>query len=849
MAEIIPIEPGRVIPVREAMRPLGPAKGAPLQSNIMHLKDFLISISLVLLFPYFSLAQMNLSGKILDTQGESLMGATVAIPVLKKGVISDANGTFTMNDLPAGAHTLEIRYVGYDPKTIAINLPMADPMAIVMIESEEFLQDIIVESTWAREKTPIAFETVDGDELQKENLGQDVPFLLRWTPSVVVTSDAGHGIGYTSMRIRGTDASRINVSINGIPLNDAESHAVFWVDLPDIAGSTESVQIQRGVGTSTNGSGAFGGTVNLSSNALQREAYGELFNSFGSFNSRKHSLKAGTGLIADRWTFDTRMSLTKSDGYVDRASADLNSAYLSAGYYGEKTVVKGIFFTGNEVTYQSWYGTPESRILGDREGMIAHAGREGYSEAQLDNLLNAGRTYNFYLYDNQVDDYGQDHYQLHLTHAPNANSTISAALHYTKGKGFFEQYRNGDDFSAYGLPNSIIGQDTIGSGDFIRKRWLDNDYFGYTANWQMDFDKLDFTIGNAFHHYQGKHFGELIWATYADNFVPGDRYYDNEGIKNDANLFAKADWQATDKLNVFADLQFRHVDYSVSGIDNDLRNLNEEVRYNFFNPKAGLTYSINNTSKAYASLGIANKEPNRSDIIDRLPGTTVLPEQLLDLEIGYRSSFDALQLGVNFYNMSYNDQLVLTGALNDVGSTIRTNVAKSYRRGVEIDLNWAIDPKFSLAGNLTLSQNKIKAFEEVIYDYTNGFDIITNTYDNTDISFSPSAIAAANLTYRPKDWMTASLLAKYVGLQYLDNTGNEDRSIAGYFINDFRLVLTPKVKRLKQFQFMLNVYNLLDTAYSSNGYTYSYVFADAVTENFYYPQAGRHFMGGLLISF
>lgn len=849
MAEIIPIEPDRVIPERETVRPFGPDIGAPLQPKIMHLRQFLISLFLFFLLPCAIWSQSTISGHVVDEQGRFMVGATVAIPVLNKGVITAPDGSYALEDLAPGPYQMEVRYLGYRTVYVEIDLKKEHTVVVEMIESISVLEDVLVGGTWAGENDPIAYEDVSGEELARENLGQDVPMLLRWTPSMVVTSDAGNGIGYTGMRIRGTDASRINVTINGIPLNDAESHGVFWVDLPDFAASTESIQIQRGVGTSTNGSGAFGATVNLSSNNLNQKPYGELFNSFGSFNSRKHSLKAGTGLINKRWSFDTRLSLTKSDGYIDRARSDLNSAYLSAGYYGDRTIVKGIYFTGHEVTYQSWYGTPESRILNDAEGMLTHAANEGYSDAQLDNLLNAGRTYNFYLYDDQVDDYRQDHYQLHLSHAVTDRSTLGAALHYTKGQGFFEQFREGDEFSDYGLAAAILGSDTIQTANFVRRRWLDNDYLGYTANWQTKLRNVDFTFGNAFHHYNGDHFGEIIWASVATNIEKDEGYYDNTGIKNDLNFFAKANWQANVKLNVYADMQFRKVDYKVEGIDSDLRNVSEEVQYNFFNPKAGLTYAINNTSKAYASFGVANKEPNRNDLIDRLEETDVLPEQLLDLEIGYEAKFNDLQLVVNFYNMSYNDQLVLTGALNDVGTPIRTNVDKSFRRGVELQVDWAISKQLNFGGNLTLSQNQIKQFEETIYDYTNGFDIIFNSYDDTAISFSPNTIAAGNLTYRPNLWLSTSLLAKYVGKQYLDNTENENRSIAGYFINDFRLVLTPKIKRLKQFQLMLNVYNLLDTEYSSNGYTYSYVYGDAVTENFYYPQAGRHFMGGLLISF
>lgn len=808
----------------------------------------LFIVFFTMLIPVLGISQNSFQGNISSQEGP-LNGAAICIKALDKGTYADANGDFNIENLPNGKHSVEFSFTGYKKQIVNIELPGQEFLNIKLLNDTQLLKDVIVTSTWASENTPIAQENISGAELVNENLGQDVPFLLRWTPSMVVTSDAGAGIGYTGLRIRGTDPSRINVTINGIPLNDAESQGVFWVDLPDIAGSTENIQIQRGVGTSTNGSGAFGGSINLATNTLNAKPYAELFNSVGSFNSRKHSLKAGSGLINKHWAFDTRVSLTNSDGYVDRATSDLSSLYLAGGYYGEKTVVKAIYFTGHERTYQSWYGTPESRILGDEDAMKAHAAREGYSDSQLESLLNSGRTYNFYQYKDEVDDYQQDHYQLHFSHAFTANSNLNAALHYTKGKGFFEQFRNQDNFSDYQLADLRIGQDTISSGDFIRRRWLDNDYLGYTLGYNLELSKLNLTIGNSYHHYTGGHYGELIWGQYADAFQPGYRYYDNTGIKKDANLFAKAEIALSDKLDGFVDAQFRNVQYEVEGVDNDLRNLNEERNFSFFNPKVGLSYKTSETSRAYAHLGIANREPNRNDIIDALDPSSVKSERLADLELGYEYQTTSFGFGINLYNMAYKDQLVLTGELNDVGSPIRVNTPKSYRRGVEAQFNWSVTEKLNWEANLTLSQNKIEQFTATVYDYTNGFDIISNVHEDTDISFSPSVIASSRFSYQLSDWIEFALLSKFVGKQYLDNTQNEDRVINEYFVNDFRIVLNPSIKKLSELRLLLNAYNIFDEEYSSNGYTYSYVFGNPVTENFYYPQAGRHFMVGLLLGF
>ncbi len=798
--------------------------------------------------PVVGLCQNDFSGYVVDEKGEFLLGATLIIPSLNKSTITDIDGGFVLRKIPNGNYEVIVEYLGYEKNVFQLSAPSTERMKIILTAKTFELEDINVKGTWATEKTPIAYKNVSKEDISKNNLGQDLPFLLRNTPSLVVTSDAGAGVGYTGMRIRGSDASRINFTINGIPLNDSESQGVFLVNMPDFASSTETIQIQRGVGTSTNGSGAFGATVNLQTNTRNSKPYAEIGNSFGTFNTHRHNIKLGTGLLNNKISIDARLSKIQSDGYIDRASSDLRSAYLAGGYYGENTIVKAIAFFGREKTFQSWYGTPESILLGDASELNAFADRNFLSESQRANLLNSGRTYNFYEYDNQVDNYGQDHYQLHWTQVLGNNYTFNAALHYTKGAGYFEQFRANDDFADYGLTPLEIGDSTIASGDFIRRRWLDNDFLGTTTNLKYVQDNLTVTLGVAFNKYFGDHFGEIIWAQFASDSNIRDRYYDNRGEKTEFNSYLKGEYELSNGWNFFGDLQFRNVDYSVNGIDADLRTLNTDVNYSFFNPKLGLSKSIDN-HRVFISAAVANKEPNRGDLIDAIDVTTVKSEQLLDLEAGYLGQWKNIAVEVNLYNMAYKDQLVLTGALNDVGTPIRVNVPNSFRQGIEIQMGWALNKSLQWNANTTLSRNKIKEFTELEYDYTVDFDIIENNFSNTDISFSPNFILGSELVFKPIDKMELAWNSKFVGRQFLDNTGNENRALDDYFVNDFRFAWSPVIGNYKGLSINLNVYNFLNEMFSSNGYTYSYRVGDLITENFYYPQAGIHFLSGITLKF
>lgn len=807
-----------------------------------------------------SYGQYAVSGVVRDAEtNEQLISATVQLSAGDRVTLTDDSGRFVFDDVPAGPTTITVTYIGYANFTQAVQVPRTAAVAI-MLEPVAILSDaVVVRATRATGKTPTTFTDIDRKTLEAQNFGQDVPFLLNWTPSVVTTSDAGTGIGYTGIRIRGSDPTRINVTINGIPYNDSESAGTFWVDIPDIAASSESIQIQRGVGTSTNGAGAFGATINLQTNARRNNPYAEATNAFGSFNTRKHTFNFGTGLLDSHFVVDGRISKIASDGYIDRAFSDLTSYYFSGGYYSGKTIVKAIFFGGEEETYQSWYGVPESRLNNDTEAMLITAMNEGWNEVQTNNLLTSdSRRFNPYLYENQVDNYKQDHYQLHFSQQLSGAVTMNAALHYTQGKGYYEEYKYDDELADYGLPEVIIDDDgdptdnvTISESDLIRRRWLNNDFYGMTWSLNYDRNKWNVVAGGAWNYYDGDHFGEVIWSE-TGSATYKHPYYFNNGEKGDFNVYGKANYQVTDKLNAFADLQWRNVTYTVAGTDNDLNPIAVDATFNFFNPKAGLTYAITDAAQLYASYAIANREPVRDDFLD-FTGSDPRHETLRNLEIGYRGTGKGRAIQANYYLMNYTDQLVLTGELNDVGAFVRTNAGKSYRMGIELQGMVKLGELFEWNANLTLSRNKIATYTEVIEDYGDdfsGFNLVERTYDNTDIAFSPSVIAGSAMSFLPFANADVTLLTKYVGRQFLDNTQNNARSIHAYLVNDLRLRYSWKPAFVKEVAFSFMINNILNEKYESNGFTYGYLAGSAeYRENFYYPQAGRNFIGMVSVKF
>jgi len=797
-------------------------------------------------------AQKTLTGQITDQEdGKPLPGATVKAGEIR-GTTTDANGRFTLRNISDNIAALEISYIGYQSvKLDAANTSSEKPLDIKLQKSTFQADEVIVNATRVTDKTGMAYTNVNAEALNKQNLGQDLPVLLNFTPSLVSTSDAGGGVGYTGIRIRGTDATRINVTVNGIPYNDAESQGVFWVNMPDIASSVSSIQIQRGVGTSTNGAGAFGATVNISTNQFRKEAYAELNNSYGSFNTFKNTIKIGSGLVKDKFTFDARLSRVSSDGYVDRASSELHSYYLSGAYFGGKSFVRVNVFSGKEKTYQSWNGVPEAKLRGNREGILAYIDRNGLDEKDANNLINAdNRTYNSYTYKNEVDNYRQDHYQVVTSHTLNNNLTLNLNGFLVRGLGYYEQYRKNDNFSSYNLPNIISGNDTISSTDLIRRRWLDNYFYGSTFSLDYNsFKKLTASVGGGYNYYDGDHYGEIIWARNAGNTENEQRYYFNKGIKQDFNIYGKLYYQFTEKLNAFGDLQYRRVSHKIDGMDNDLITFNFDQSYSFVNPKAGITYQIAPQSSVYASYSMGNKEPNRDDFTASTTRLFPKSERLNNVEAGFRMQKGIWGISANYYLMHYKNQLVLTGQINDVGNSIRVNVPKSYRTGIELEGAIAFNSRLKWNANATFSQNKIADFTEYIVNYDTGdYDLIN--HGKSDISFSPNVIAGSQFTYSPQKNLEFALLTKYVGKQYLDNTSNETRKLDAYFTNDIRMTWTIKPSWAKEitFNFLLN--NVFSERYESNGYTYGYIAGETLTqENFYFPQAGRNFLVGLNFHF
>jgi iron complex outermembrane receptor protein len=792
----------------------------------------LVFVGLFVLFSLHAWAQASLSGRIYDAKtAAALVGASVWIESLGKGAVTDSDGNFTLQRLPNGKQEIRVSYVGYETLRKSVELPLAASLE-VGLESKDFLsEEFIVSATRASGSTPSTFSTVDKSEIAKRNLGQDIPILLNFSPSVVSHSDAGAGVGYTGIRIRGTDQTRINATINGIPLNDAEAHGVFWVNMPDFASSVENIQIQRGVGTSTNGAAAFGASLNFQTDTRRDEAYAEVDNGFGSFNTWRHTVKAGTGLLNNRFAVDARLSKITSDGFVDRAFSDLGSWFVSGGYYGEKSVIKLIAFSGKEQTYQSWAGLPESKLSTDR-------------------------TFNSYTYDNETDNYQQDHYQLIYTGKVGSNWKTNLALHYTYGRGFYEQFRADDDFGSYALDPVNIGDEVIERTDFIRRRWLDNDFYGFvgSVNYVSTDGKLDWIIGGGANRYDGGHFGEIIWARIAGPSNIRDRYYDNNAVKDDRNVYTKATYEIQPGLNLFGDLQLRGISYSFNGVNDDLRLVDGQANYTFFNPKFGLSYERGKQTW-YASYAVANREPTRSDFTDNPITEVPRPERLNNVEAGVRAKSGGFSYAANFYYMGYKDQLILTGQINDVGAYIRENVAASYRAGIELEGAYTFSKTWTLGGNLALSQNKIREFTEYIDDYSvDEFRQETNTYTNTDIAFSPNVVGSAIIEYKPAKNLSLNLLSKYVGRQFLDNTGNEARSLDAFFTNDLRISYVATPRFFKGLEVNLLINNIFNELYEPNGYTFSYFVPggfgrELVTENFYYPQAGTNFLLGVKMKF
>jgi iron complex outermembrane receptor protein len=819
------------------------------------MKKFIYAAA-VALMPCFGFAQ--LSGTVVDTaSNETIAGAVITIENSFLTTITDVEGKFSFDNIKQPSVTIRITHLGYEAKTQKIPLP-AEKIDIVLNRKTYLTDEVIVTATRASDDSPTAFTNIEKKTIEEKNLGQDLPFLLSTTPSVIVTSDAGNAVGYTGIRIRGSDAGRVNVTINGIPVNDAESHNVYWVDLPDFASSVENIQIQRGIGTSTNGAGAFGGSVNIQSHSLSATPFAEINSSAGSFNTFKNTVNFGTGLLKQHFAVEGRLSKITSDGFIDRATSDLKSFYLSSGYYDSRSSLRLIIFSGHEKTYQAWNGVPEEKVKGINltDYYNNHIGSLFYTAQDSINWFTSnGRTYNYYTYDNQTDNYQQDYYQLHWSYAASETIDVNAALHYTKGKGYYEEFKNTDDYygdgtlSSYGMPDLIIGADTITQTDLIRQLWLDNDFYGMTFSANYDKGALRLTLGGAANTYEGSHFDEVTWAQFYTAAEFPFVYNDNHATKNDVNAFAKGIYSVSSKLHLFADVQQRAVSYSFYGFKDALDHAQNEVSLTFFNPKGGATFDINSKHKVYASVAKAGKEPTRNDYVDSPPYAFPKPEKMTDVEAGYKFSGNKLRFCLNYYLMNYKDQLILTGKLNDVGEYTRINVPNSYRTGVEVEVAWAPLKNLSLSGNVTVSNNKIKQFDEYIDNWDSGGQALV-VHKNTDIAFSPSLTSSFILSYSLFKHITFEDVMRYVGEQFLDNTSNRDRMLDGYLTDDIYLSYHISTKDIKDIALKLVLYNIGNELYSSNGWTYPYIYGGTIVrENSVYPQAGTNWMAGICLKF
>ncbi|MFH1120405.1 MAG: TonB-dependent receptor [Bacteroidota bacterium] len=798
-----------------------------------------IMLAWLALLPLLSIAQFTIKGRVIDSQsGVSLQGAHLSLNNRLVKVTTNEKGMFEVSGQKAGNYNLKVTYLGYQTWEAIFDIAENKTMLISMEQSPIMTDETIISSTRANDKTPVAYQNLTGKEISKQNQGRDIPFLLEQMPATVVTSDAGSGVGYTGFRIRGTDMNRINITVNGIPLNDAESHSVFWVNMPDFATSVGSLQVQRGVGTSTNGAAAFGASINLQTSTPSQEAYATITNAAGSFNTYKHNFSTGTGLIKGKWAADARLSKLSSDGFIDRAASDLKSFYISGGYYGNTTIAKLNIFSGKEITYQAWDGVPSDILKTDRtfNGVGHYTDQDGIER----------------FYGNETDNYQQDHFQFMLSQRLAGHLTGSLALHYTKGYGYYEQYKDDENLEDYLIePVRIPGNDTvyITQSDLIRRKLLDNNFYGFTWSLNYEHGKLNLVAGGSGNRYDGLHYGEVIWAEFARTAGYNHRWYKGTGDKRDLNFYTKAQYQSSRKLSLFADLQLRSISYMLSGKDDDQRDITQNHYFMFFNPKAGIFYELNPASSFYLSFAIANREPNRDNYTDADPVKPApVAETLFDYEAGYHYMNKWIKATANMYYMYYQDQLALTGAINDVGAAVMTNVPVSFRSGIELYAKVSITEKLNIAGNLTISRNRIKDFTEYIDDWDNWGSQLENILGNTNLAFSPELVGGAELTWSLMKGFEIMLNNKYVSAQYIDNTSSEDRMLNPYFVTNLRLGWTIQPDFIRGLEVSLNINNLFNHEYETNAWVYRFYSGGTYMKmDGYFPQAGINFMAGLTV--
>ncbi len=783
-------------------------------------------------------AQTNYNLKVVDEQNKALVSANISID----GIVlaqTDDNGEFKLKTKQPQVN-LTISTIGYYTYSALVDLSIQN---VFQLKKKTFLsEEAMVTTTRVAENTAGTYSTVDKKFIDRNNTGQDLPYLLNHTPSVVISSDAGNGIGYTSIRIRGTDQTRTNLTINGIPLNDAESQGTFTVNIPDFASSVENIQIQRGVGSSTNGAGAFGAAINIQTDQLPDTASAEVNFTQGGFEAKnllfhndmeKYTAKVNTGLINNHWNFSGRLSKIASVGYINNSSAVLKSFFTSASFRNKRHLVKFNIFSGLEKSYLAWNGVPQDSLKTNRR----------YNPISDE-------------YDDQYDNYQQDHYQIFESFRINNRHHVNIGYHYTRGRGYFQEFRYNQKYTNYGLDTLFVGNDTINSTDILRRRWLRNEFEGLVYSWEYTpNDKLKFILGGASNKYEGEHFGEIVWAKQASNSVPGSRFYEGWGYKNESNIYTKLNYEFNSKWSTYIDLQARVVNYRIEGINKDRLDISQEHNFNFFNPKAGLSYAFSKLNFIYLAMGIANKEPNRDDLVNaKINGLTPKSEQLQNVELGWKKRNNAYQIELNTFLMNYVNQLVLTGEVNNVGEYIRTNTPSSYRFGIEASGSVNYTSRLNISGSFSWSANKIKSFTESIYEYDANYDyvgVVLREHKNTDISFSPSLIVSTNIRYKLYQNLFASLESNYVGKQYMDNTSNENRKIDAFFVNNLMVDYTIKLKNyIPLCTIMFKVNNVFDLMYEPNGYTYTLIESGLENNyNYYYPQAGRNYLFSLNFKF
>ncbi len=782
-----------------------------------------------------------IKGKVTDQTGNVLAGATVSVVNTGLGTQTGSDGSFVIKGLKEGKYTLKVTYIGFSPYKKDFDLKREAVLNIVLIPQPYVTGEVLVNATRAGEHSPLAYSVMEKSVVREQNTGQDIPYLLSLTPSLVETSEAGNGVGYTNLRIRGTDANRINVTVDGIPLNDPESQQVFWVDLPDLASSVENIQVQRGAGTSSNGSGAFGATISIQTTNPGDEPFAEVSSSAGSFNTLKNMVSAGTGLINGRFALQMRLSDLRSDGYINRTGSVHRSAFINGIFRTGKSSLKLNILLGKEHTGIGWWGVPKDSLATNRR----------YNPAG--EYTDDSGTVHYY--NNESDNYEQDHFQLIYSHSFSKELSLTAALHYTRGKGYYEEYAEDQPLVDYGLNTFVIGDSLIASSDLVRRKWLSNDFYGTVYSVRYRNNRIEAVAGGGANIYTGDHYGNIIWMQNAGETQKDYRWYFNSGRKGEASVYGKMNYALTDNLNAFGDIQYRYVYYRMSGPDADFTDLTQQHSYGFFNPKAGLFWTIAPGQDAYLSFSIANREPTREDYKEASgdPLSTPRPETLYDTELGYKLRKGKSLFGVNLYAMLYKDQLVPTGELSSVGYSIMTNVDKSYRIGIETTADIQMTRFLNWNFNLTLSSNKIKGFTEFYTDYNTGdwtSQYLSRDLGTVDIAYSPSVILSSDFKLGINKWTSLHLVSKYVGKQYFDNTMNPERTINPYFFNNLRLDLSPGIKNIKGLEVQLMVNNIFNTMYENNAYGGNW-FENGVekTWSYYFPQAGINYMCRLDIRF